>query len=479
MNKDFTPIKTYDNSWTGFGDFISDKISKTFDLSFNWVNDSTQSRYVNIDTLREIMLKENPDLDIKELDDGFRLEAERLNAIQQNQSRGFNLIDINPGLLSNQEFPLAIPYEFLFDGSGFMPQSSGSIAANFRTINIPLQGNFVKIEFIYENNSSANINDTNAKPLANIKYQQALKNTSIVNGQVIYSEIDLTTGYTRYDFDNFARNKVYLGFEDVSQKPHLITKSGDTFNTYFNSLTITLNIGAPKIRITVGFNSSKVDGPSDAAINAQLELMGSARLFKEIDSPLVPFNIQQADIQTPYDPTAFNLFSTTALNLAILNIASNRGYNIAGGPISLGYSVLWITSLEFSASRLTSGTGYMQFNLFTAPAGIGPSAQDAFRVYGAKITLNNGASIENRTLNITLPKPIRVVIPNQHSLRLGIYYQSGVALTMAYSYAISGYAFGMINKTNFGGFYDLSTSKFITDSTFLTDYNRIDAIRDN
>lgn len=456
----------------------SSALTNLFDNFFGWVNDSLESRYMTLDQQRKQMLLDNPDLDITSLNDGFALEAERLNAIQQRSSRGFTIIDINPGLLTNQNYPVNLPYEFLFDGTNFIPDQDDSLTKNFRSVPIEIAGNFVKVEYIYENNTQANVSATNTKPKAAIKYQQALKNTFVVNGTTYYSESDLYTGYSNYYFDNFARNKVFISFGDQTQKPHIITKSGDYFKTYFNSLMITLNIGAPKIRITIGFNSEKFDGPSNDAMNSQLEMLGLGRLFSQSDVTLNPFNIQLGDITSTYNPAGLGILAGGIRASTAFSLIINNGNNSVGSFVSLGYSVIWITNISVSVNRTTLSNAYLQFNL-----GVGNSnnlaASGSMRVYGVKLDLINGSTQQQNEVNITFPKPIRVVIPNSNALYAQVYYQASVNVNLLLTYSITGYSHGMLKKIEASPAAFVYSTKYITDSTLLSDYNRIDNIKDN
>lgn len=476
---DQSSLENYDINWSDVG-HESNIITNLFDNFFGWVNDNLEGKYSTLDEQRKIMLKDNPDLDIKALDDGFQLEAERLNAIRQRQSRGFTIIDINPGLASGNDYPVTIPYEFLFDGTNFIPADNDSITKNFRSIPIDIAGNFVKIEYIYENNSQANaFNGVNTRPIAKTKYASVFKNFNIINGLPYPNTADLTTNYTSYDFDNYARNKVFIGFNDTISKPHLVTRSGDAFNTYFNSLVIHFNIGCPKIRITIGFNSDKTDGPTDAPINAQLHLMGSGRLFKDFDSPLIPFNFNSGDELTPYDIRGTTYFAAVATQIASKFLVINPTQITGSGTDDLGYSVLFLTNIEFNASRNNAIDLSIGFNLRVGPA-VGPTNPNNIRVFSTYLRLNNGAASENGSAKHTLQTPIRVVIPSGQLLYLDIYYFGSAPSLFNVTYAISGYSLGMLRKVtdNAGGF-DIFTSKYITDATFLTDFNRVEAIKDN
>lgn len=469
FEQDINELVVYQNDWSEFPDSEGNSpvLSRLFDNLFSWIDPINGAGFFkNQNQLSAELVAENPDYDIQGLEDGFELEAKKLDAIRQRSSRGFTIYDINPGLFSEQDAPLNLPYEFLYDGSNFIPDQSDSIIKNFRTINIDTAGNFVKVEYIYENNSNANVAPSSRRPYANIKYNQALKNA--------VGENDLSTGYLNYYFDNFARNKVFLGFGDSVQKPHLITKSGDYFNTYFNTLTLHFNIGAPKIRITVGFNSEKHDGPNNDAINSRLHLAGGARIFSNLDTPLMPMNICASDTFKPTPVFGISISTSNVQSSIDVTIARAIGDLNSSLTTSFGYSVLFITDLLFFYS-LGSNLGY---NLCVEILVSNASSQEV-RLAKIPIALDPTAGSQRfDTLKFRFGEPLRAVIPYNNNLVARLIFRSGAAGSMSYDIILQGYSLGNIRKIDSGINYDMLASKFITDSTFLTDFNRVEAVRD-
>lgn len=480
FDQDVNEEVIYQNDWSEFPDSEGNSpvLSRLFDNLFGWIDPVNGAGFFkNQNQLSAQLLAEDPSLNIQALEDGFELEARKLDAIRQRSSRGFTIIDINPGLLSEREYPLNIPYEFIYDGTNFIPDQDDSLIKNFRSVPIDIAGDFVKIEFIYENNTRANYSDTNRRPGAQIKYQGALKNTYTVNGQTIYNEQSLTTGYEEYYFDNYSRRKVYLGFGDNSQKPHIITKSGDYFKTYFSSLVLSLNVGSPKVRITIGFNSEKYDGPNDSAINSNLETIGMASLLRESDTVLNSFCISESDTQNSPVPFGLTLFSAAGVPTnTIIGLLVNNGFNVSGGPISLGYSVLWITGMQFTLNKNSAAASfaYLRATLVLTPDLL---LTDNERVHGFKIDLFNNAQYESKEYIYSPSKPIRVVIPSGWNLALILNYESSSNTSWLLSYNINGYAFGDIRKFFNGIAFVNSTTKYLTDSTMLSEFNKVNVPR--
>ena len=444
--------------------------------------DKALGEFVTIDSEREQMLKDSPELDIRNLEDGYELEVEKLNAINQKRSKGFHVVDVNPGLLDPIENALNLPYEFIFDGTNFLPAVDGSLTKNFRSVNIPIAGTFCKIEFIYENNSTANQNIIVSAPFANIKYSQNLNPNA--NGP----ENDLTTNQTTYSFDSFARNKVWVDFGPSTGKPHLVPTSGRIFKTYFSELNISLNMGAPKIRITIGTNSEIQETNSNsAAINAKLALTGSGRLLNDSDTVMSPFCITDNDQGVPIvrgNGTALVVPSGGQTLYSPLLV--NNGFNLIGtNLVSLGYSIVWITRIYFNYYDVVTTAGAndvlnLHFYLFlTNVSGVGFTPPTEKRVHNFFMTMRGGSV----TPYVFEPsEPIRVVIPSGWQLWTSIYTGSTTSTQIQYSFSIDGYSYGEILRNIIGEEppYStiLQTSKYITDSTFLSDYNRINNLKD-
>lgn len=479
---DIKPIESYDVDWKSFEK--KNLVTDIFDGFFGWVNDSIEGRFVTLDEQRKKMLAGDPELNIKGLDDGYQLEADKLNAIQQRSSKGFQILDINPGLLNDLDNPLTLPYEFIFDGTNFIPDQNANFVKNFRSVNIPIAGTFLKIEFIYENNTGANLSysPVSASPVPNrlvpkaaIKYQQAFATLS--------GEVDLVSFQDYYSFDNFARNKVYVDFGPSTGKPHIVPTSGRIFKTYFNEVNITLNIGAPKVRITIGFNSEVFESPSVSPINARLGLTGGARILADSDTVLAPMSVNDTNVLSLFSGSPRGIFIASsaggAIQLLTFPLISNYGYLMDGVTVSsYGYSVLWISRITFKVDITPIPapavlTDFFRFNLYIQSINnplVGALRQDRI-VHSAKV------SIVGDVYSAEFSEPIRVVIPAGSALFLGLQYGSTAASTFALSFSIDGYSLGEILNFPVGMSFAIVTSKFITDASFLSDFNRIYSLR--
>lgn len=483
----FTPIKNYDTDWASIVNKDKPLLANIFDDIFFWVNDAIEGRLVSIDDQRAKMLDADPSLNIRKLADGYDLEVERLNAIQQQSSKGFQVVDINPGLLNSLDNPLSLPYEFIFDGTNFLPDFDGNFVKNFRSVNVPIAGTFLKVEFIYENNSISNnaytltgpFTPARIAPSAKIKYSSAFADPD-------KGEFDLVTGQQSYTLDQYARNKVFIDFGTNSGKPHLVPSGGRVFKTYFNEVNITLNVGSPKVRITIGFNSEINDSNSVAPINARLALTGAGHLLADSDTTLAPFCLTEQNLSK--SPSQYGMLLTgvpTSVSTVRVPLIQNMSFATknfgADLETSYGYAVLWITRIYFTAQFVTPIPA--QFLRVTLQL-----SDYYYQILGVRQerTVHNFKMASNKTDYVFEPsEPIRVVIPAGSRLELKLSYIANnvnPSGDLYVAYSLDGYSYGELLIQDFSQFGPFNsqviTSKTITDATFLSDFNRINSIKD-
>lgn len=446
----------YSVDWNNFADHPSSPVTFIFDKLGDFINEL--SGYESISEQRIAMLKESPELGIQKFSDGYELDVDRVLAIQQRQSKGLTIIDINPGLLPREEFPLNIDSDFIFDGTNFLPQPDGSITGLFRSVSIPIQGNFVMIEFIQEINTTANSpRALKTEPRAAVKYDVNELNPA-------------SLGY-EYLADELSRSLVYLNFNTTREKPFKINRSGDSFNTWFSELTVSLSVGAPKIRVTIGTNSTKTDGKLADSINSRLHLAGSARLFSDIDTTLMPFSICESDNLGSFNPGFRSLAaSVVPTSVSLPMLFNDRSRTIAGFK-SLGYSLLFITEIfvNLKVESANSTNGYFRLSLFVEDSA-GTRKRLLTTALNADVTAVAASVYRGRDNYYFRPsEPLRVVMPNESFLIVKIDFYASNNATYQYAFTINGYSLGDIEVAG----SILSTTKFITDATFLSDLNRV------
>lgn len=469
-------LNNYEVTWI---DFTSTKVSNYLDFLFG-ISDLERQNFT-----REFQIAgfAGNDKILKPDVSGYELEAEKLTTIQAYQSKGFQIFDITPGNLGLDNYSCSIRPSWLFDGVNFTPDHDAYLTTNFRSVDVSSPGNFLKIEFIGEINNFSNMlanerftsTSAQVRERANIKYQSVFDDSPAPKGLDILRR-NSTLGpipQDVYHYDNYARAVVWVSFNSTDQKPHIV-RDGDIFNTYFDTITIHCNVGAPKIRITIGNNSSIDSSSDDAEINSQLHLTGASRLIKKMDCVLQPFCITDATAtgQLIQGRDFLTLPSGTRITRDIVYptgdyINGNQDY------LTLGYSVFWITKLRF---RFTSSVVLNETNYITAKFIIISGIPGVDPYYYSKIVTSMSPSINGKvseTIDLEFSQPLRVVLPPQAGFILEII---GVNLpsTIVYVpiYEIYGYSLGGIIPlyNGVGVFTNLSTTKFVTDATFLDDF---------
>lgn len=420
--------------------------------------------YKTINQKQAELIAQNPKFAIQNRNDGYDLETEKLLAIQQKSSRGFSVYDINPAMLDELEYPLGIHPEFIFDGVNFAPGVNGSLGHRFRTVEIPQAGTWLKVEFLNENNTFENFNMISSLPGSPIRPYAQRK-----YAQIIDNDIDLSSP-SPATFANYTQNVVFINFNSKNEKPLRITRSGDVIETYFSDLTLTLAVGAPKVRITIGFNSEMRSGDMPDAINANLETQGMARLIGDTDSILHPYHICEADIEysnlsasgrgvmvTGGQPTKSETYMLVR-NEAVVNVSTH-------GSESGGYGVFWISNISASIMKVILDTMISaRVVLFVTN-----SNNQISRVFTKEILI--AANERSTGFDITFPKPIRVVLPCYNSLMLRLYLNSSGTAQQQVSFYFNmvGYSAGELIKFNPPGVF---ISKTFTDACLLPQMNR-------
>lgn len=465
-------LNNYDVSWV---DFTAQKASDYLDFIFG-ISDLERQNFTREFQIQGFEANSKilkPDLS------GYELEAKKLSTIQAYQSKGFQITDITPGNLSIVDYACAMRASWLFDGVNFMPDHDRYLTTNFRSVDIQSPGNFLKIEFIGEINNFSNLSGEPGplyRERASLKYQSVFNDSPAPKGLNLVQRNSSSGPIPQdvYHYDNYSRGVVWVSFNSTDQKPHLV-RDGDVFNTYFDTITIHCNIGAPKIRVTIGNNSTIISPDTDSQINSQLHLAGGARLIKKLDQVMQPFCITDATAtgKSVQGTNFYNITSGIRSVFSLVDVPSDF-FTTNFEYISSGYSVFWITKLRF---RYTTNTDLDITSYLTAKFIIacGIPGVDAFAyrklVASCSPKITGKASDE---VELDFSQPLRVVIPPQSTFCLEIISQNLPSSPIVFTpiYEIYGYSLGGIIPIYFvnGTFSNLATTKFITDSSFLDDF---------
>lgn len=446
-------LNSYEISWV---DFTADKLSSYLD----WVLDVNRDTYPTLESRLDIYEKSEKILKTK--NDGYELEAERLAAIQSYQSKGFRIYDITPGLLDSETDAITIGIDKLFDGMGFNPSNDGFLTKLFRSVNLPIQGSFIKIDFLQEFNNISTIKN-------NIPQLQGLPNVQTKYSSFITSE-NGETDYAKYNYtwsyDNYSKNKVWIDFGGTNEKPHLVS-NGMIFKTYFSEVNLHFNVGAPKVRITVGLNSEIIESDSESEFNSKLSMVGLNRLLKNSEQVLSPFTITDGVLRTDniQGKFAVNLMTSSSF---LFSLVTNNVF-VPGNPLeyqSFGYNVFWVTSFKIKPklSRALLPDEVINANLIVR-SNYGGSPLSLYH------TILKCCITDTNEINLSPSESIRAVIPSGCALFLQINASLNSSIVLYPVFTINGYSIGslfknFINEIN----YVLSFSRLVTDASLIQDF---------
>lgn len=429
--------------------------------------------------------------------------AEELIAIQQRNSKGFQVIDVNPNELSRADFYPLIQANVLFEllgqeaispAAGLYEDTSGGatdtgVLPYWRTIEIPLNGNFLKIEHLpVRTMDDYQWNITGTNPIKD--------NTRVTNNSDSFTDFS----------PKHSSDKIFLlNFQDCKDTP-LIAKHGDSFHTEFTSIFLTFKTTQARFRITLGYNST-ITHVDDRLVNQDVAYSPGHGLFNNSVNHAVPFNFTQRDLNTSfggysggYATILANATLSTDLitNIPLIaprcykaggantdlqlqqlggaaatyqytNDATSAACTGAGGSwqqtnldttASLGMTVGWITG--FSASFCLSDPPNATTDSYLCEIWLeavqysssGATVSIARRICKLESTLavfhgtNEGQYSANTSKNFS--EPIRYSLTTRESLRVvvSIYAPGGSTSTILYGFSVEGYSWGTLVGMN-------------------------------
>lgn len=272
-------------------------------------------------------------------DDPNSLDTYLQNSLFQKRERAFNTIDIVPSVLTGPSFKAQVPLRQIVEKVGFDYDNenldTGAKIDIWRTVQVPLQANTLKIEFLpgfvvgtppTTNPATSNFsNEDFDKPLETV--------TPIVTGST----------ETRFDF-TAAVPTILLQFDDVGA-PLLLAKNGDTFKCDgITKVFVTFKVSCPRFSLILGYNAT-FDSQTDYFTRlADLGLSPGYGIWENPQRHTVPFCITDRDT-TANDSGGFSFdqFFTNGGNFpnvsSVVPFAPNLKFGMAGGVITVPFDV--------------------------------------------------------------------------------------------------------------------------------------------
>lgn len=429
---------------------LSEEIADVFD---SLIGSAVNSNY----TPQGIRTSSNQTLDLENLSGSDRsLDIEKLEAIKQSTSKGFRVIDINPNLFTRADFSCVYTDTVLrdyvgndnvlelstvkYDNEGSPVTFQTTQAPYWRTYSIPIQGDFVKIEYL---------------PIRqNPSFNSAFRGDVYIQPQVEpqnCTDQDGSDGY--FNSGQISSDNIILvDFENPSSSP-LIAKNGQVFKTYFTTLYVTFKQLSPRIRITVGVGSTIEDNTEQ--INNLSIWNGKSFTRNSLQAPK-PFCVNDKDITytggfqgIPLSPIVVGTYSFSEI------IRNDEYFNpFSGTLLEPGLSVFWITQfsakINFQNYPLAGSEIIADFDvdLVIMDTTTGLLTNVVERIATINCTAINSA-VGTFASNTTFDpcEPIRVVMKQNQSLYLRILAISNVGPPNRYlKFTLSGYAHGSLNS---------------------------------
>lgn len=380
--------------------------------------------------------------------DSFQLKAEELIAIQQLNSKGFRIFDLNTQVTDRENYYCcydgqslrningveivdnlnAVPNQYYDLSDPSMITNSTVNSPYWRSIFIPIQGNFLKVEYLPERVNVDNRVITPFNP-SFITDNSNPQNTNELN--------DFSSPSTFYAANKTSSDRVILlDFTDVSPTP-IIAKHGDSFESYFNGVWVTFKQNSPRIRITIGFNS-KVVSQADQNQVYNLNLWSGHGLKNNPQINPVPFAMSSSDVS----PAGYIPLGTAVTEWCLV---ANPESTSPGEPS--GAAILFLTS--FLAHMITDpNTGYhiLEASLRVKTLGTPGSfylagSLDERKLCTTIFGIGGGSGVSGQPC--VFAEPVRCVLRKGTGLYIQIrkVYDSG-GTAMSGFFALNGYSMG-------------------------------------
>lgn len=394
--------------------------------------------------------------------DPYEADLENQLEIQRKRSTGFNQRIIVPAQLSATADACQLPIAFLtalfgYDGENAGYGNPAVIRNAWRTVVIPVSGNFLKIDWavnkingisraISTNLDTANINKDNwpAFGLGTVPSGMADPSGSI--------DINQTTNFPKvYE----ANPNILVQFE-TNNSPPLIGTIGANYRTPFSQIILTFKSGCPPFIVTWGFNSV-IETPYDnRLINANPAFGPGNALWTNPLRHCVPFAWQN-DIYTANTPPSLGTLGSVAdsslaanavTNFSIFKVPLTGSFQDQAGVshnINMrgGMAVGWLTSFSLAGIAQPSAGGGNWFHAYLYVAGAGARQR---LIYGNEVFGTNTAAAGPycalNPVSISFAHPIRFDLRPGDQMFLCMRNSSSTAVYPIVSF--TGYIYGNV-----------------------------------
>lgn len=188
------------------------------------------------------------------------------DALQQQRELAFNTVDIEPMSFAPITYTTSIPIQKITDKVGYdsdnekasgvfgpPPLPGTATTSSWRTVQLPLQGNFLKIEFL---------------PMP-INYNSGSLNVKQKTDQSNFGNVPASSTPLAPSHQYSASRTILIQFDDPSG-PLLIARDGSEFYANFNTVYVTFKYQCTRFTVISGQNSSIRSGDKNRNLNLSL-----------------------------------------------------------------------------------------------------------------------------------------------------------------------------------------------------------------
>lgn len=403
-----------------------------------------------------------------------KLDSNEIDAIKQTQSKGFRVIDIDPNAFTKEEAfcvyddaTLARIVGVAVSGYGFSaqvdstaaPTVSGSPRPYWRTLQLEIPGNYLRVEFLPARVTPGRYSEVDpAENPVSILPQ----NTNLIGNTDQYTGVAAEAG----------RRTMLLDFETPSSTP-LIVSDGDEFKTMFSTVLFTFKQLNVRIRLTIGYNSEIT---SRNTKETNLSLFGGFGLTKGSPIHPTPFCVSDRDVN------ATNYQGVTASNApGYINLIYSPDYpgSLVGVPIGLG--IFFITGFTVTTTNYVTSptTQWYDVELVQAKVNVLTVPTYVIKRFCGVTVKNDGA-----TSVVEFNEPIRVTLRPLEclALRTSFCYSPGNAAydpQTGIKFQVTGYSFGNFSGEDISGIpkCPLQVNYFYKEHPFPQDLDTVDMPR--
>ena len=380
-------------------------------------------------------------------------------AIQQQRSTAFSVTTITPARLNAANYQCTLSTEQINNVVGLELDTTWNPINSWRSVTLPIMGNFLKIDGAIAKLAESSIYNPNL---------------NIPDTDEEHSQLSSIPG--------LSNNSVLIQFGE-NTAPVLLARFGDTFETPYNSITVSFKYGAPKFSLITGYNSKIVS--SGGRNNFDLATGTNRELWNYPTRHCVPWAYGYNGTSGIVGGQNFGGTSSSLTIAASSNqelvifqqylISQAQGTSVPDRvDFKKGVGVGWITSIDFYAasnstrgqttsvtySGIVTGEGtYYNYGGLTSSMSWVPNMGNSKGRFSI-VVVNSAGTVKHILFNCpfvsetsyvapmyhlskTFPVPIRFVLAPGDKLSVYIHnWDSGN--TMDCGFSLAGYAYGTL-----------------------------------